>query len=450
MLWCITVIPKDPNDLPKQLSDCPDPERTLFEQIVRQWLEIVLASASAIGTLEVREPVASPYIVGAPVPAHRLAGRQDSFDQIAAAWNKPGQRDSLVIFGHRRMGKSSIVRNLLHFCPFGGDTGLAVLNLQTVDWSQDLSDLCHAIAFQLWQAVSVRLDEPLPEDFGHHPLVALRRLLVSLDRLEGRGRYILILDEYELLDEKLPEAAANGFITLLRGLTQQYPWLVIGLVGLHNLRERSASFYQAIYAWRPIKVGLLDEDGFADMLQVEDDNFPLEYNPAALARAYALTGGQPFLGQLLGDSLVQRFNRQLRVQLDPPLPTFSAEDVDAVVEDPHLYQQGDMYFRGIWAQASEVPDGQQTLLWALAAHDSGLAQEALRQASGLDPYAFSAVLDALEQHDVVKCSDGICQYTVELMRRWVASKYRTRIDHGVIEGLIKPALAYRHEPGVTG
>lgn len=195
------------------------------------------------------------------------------------------------------------MRNLLHFCPFGGDTGLAVLNLQTVvDWSQDLSDLCHAIAFQLWRATPIPLGEPLPEDFEQHPLAALRRLLASLDCLERRGRYILILDEYELLDEKLPEAAANDFITLLRGLTQQYPWLVIGLVGLHNLRERSAGFYQAIFAWRPIKVGLLDEGSFADMLQVEDDNFLLEYSPAALARAYALTGGQPFLGQLLGDA----------------------------------------------------------------------------------------------------------------------------------------------------
>lgn len=40
------------NDLPKHLSDCPNPEHTLFERIARQWLEIVLASASAVGTLE--------------------------------------------------------------------------------------------------------------------------------------------------------------------------------------------------------------------------------------------------------------------------------------------------------------------------------------------------------------------------------------------------------------
>jgi hypothetical protein len=60
-----------------------------------------------------------------------------------------------------------------------------------------------------------------------------------------------------------------------------------------------------------------------------------------------------------------------------------------------------------------------------------MALKALCQASGLDPHAFSAALDAREQHDVVKCSNGVCQYTVELMRRWVAFKYRTRMDRGV-------------------
>ena len=64
-----------------------------------------------------------------------------------------GQRDSLVIFGHRRTGKSSIIWNLSHFCALGDDTGLVVLNLQSVDYSQGLSDLCYAIAFELWHAL---------------------------------------------------------------------------------------------------------------------------------------------------------------------------------------------------------------------------------------------------------------------------------------------------------
>lgn len=409
------------NDLPAHMADCPTPERPLLEQITRQWLNLVLASASTVGTLEVRQPVVSPYIVGARVPAERLAGREDIFAQIEAMWAKPGQRDSLVVFGHRRTGKSSIIWNLPYFCAFGDDTGLAVLNLQSVNYSQGLSDLCYAIAFELWHASSIPVPEPLPDTYQRQPLAELRRLLADLNRLEERHRYLLLLDEYELLDDKLPATTAEDFVMTLRGFTQQYPWLAVALVGLHTLQERSASYYQPICTWRPLKVGLMGTDAVADMLQVEDDSFPLEYSLEAVARVHDLTGAQPFLVQLLGDSLVQRFNRHLRQQLDPPSPVFAAQDVDAVVEDENFYQQGDAYFRGIWAQAGEIPAGQHALLQVLAPHAEGLAQSTLQQASGLAADTFAAALDALSRHDVVACRDNICRYYVELMRRWVAA-----------------------------
>ncbi len=152
--------------------------------------------------------------------------------------------------------------------------------------------------------MSTPLQEPLPDTYQPQPLAALRRLLVDLNRLEQRYRYLLLLDEYELLDDRLLATTAEDFVTTLRGCTQQYPWLAVALVGLHALQERSASYYQPIYTWRPPKVGLMNADAIADMLQVEDDSFPVEYSLEAVARVYALTGGQPFLVQLLGDSLV--------------------------------------------------------------------------------------------------------------------------------------------------
>jgi hypothetical protein len=60
-------------------------------------------------------------------------------------------------------------------------------------------------------------------------------------------------------------------------------------------------------------------------------------------------------------------------------------DVDAVVADPEFYQQGEAYFRGIWAQAGEAPPGQPVLLQVLAPYANGLAQSTLQQRSGLDP-----------------------------------------------------------------
>ena len=125
--------------------------------------------------------------------------------------------------------------------------------------------------------------------------------------MEQRYRYLLLLDEYELLDDKLPATTAEDFVTTLRAFTQQYPWLAVALVGLHTLQERSASYYQPIYTWRPLKVGLMNADAVADMLQVEDDSFPLEYSLEAVARVHDLTvGGSRHLqeGPVIMDSTI--------------------------------------------------------------------------------------------------------------------------------------------------
>jgi hypothetical protein len=256
------------------------------------------------------------------------------------------------------------------------------------------------------------------------PLAELRDFFERLHEADQRRRYILVLDEYELLDQYLTPAQASAFVALLRGLTQQYPWLVVALVGLHRLNERSASLYEPIYAWRSVRVSFLDANGVADVLQVDADEFPLAFSPECLASIHRLTAGQPFLVQLLGDRLVDRFNQRLREEVHPPPATFSAQNVAAVVAAPSLYTQGAGYFRGIWTQAAEGRAGQHAVLRALAPHPEGLPAAELADA-GLDE-AIGALID----HDVVLRSGERYRFTVELMRRWVAGGWMERDDAG--------------------
>ena len=264
------------------------------------------------------------------------------------------------------------------------------------------------------------MDEPDLEEYAQKPLLVLNRYLIHLHRAQPDRRYILVLDEYEVLESSLSPAEAREFVTTLRGLTQQYPWLVMALVGLHTLQERTADFYEAIFAWRPLKVGFLDEDGVAAVLEPERDDFPLSYDREAVALIYSLTGGQPFLVQLLGDSLIQKFNEQLR-RLTAPSATFTAADVQATIDDPRFYAQGNGYFTGIWGQAEKEPAGQHLILQKLAPYKEGLDEEALQQACAaqLSGPAFRAALTALSVHDMIVAKSRVYVYTVELLRRWV-------------------------------
>ncbi|WP_295437181.1 ATP-binding protein [uncultured Thiodictyon sp.] len=418
-------------------NQCPQPERVVLVTILDRWMDLAQHVAADVGTLEAREPVASPYIVGAPVPADRLVGRESVFEQIRAAWAKPGQRDSLLVYGHRRMGKTSVMRNVLEYGRLGPDTGLAYLTLQLIDPALPLADLCQAIASQLWRASGRAMAEPQgigasgdAQSLNASPLAELRDFFERLHEADQRRRYILVLDEYEVLDQYLTPSQAGAFVALLRGLTQQYPWLVVALVGLHRLKERSASLYEPIYAWRSVRVSFLDANGVADVLQVDTDAFPLAFSPECLASIHRLTAGQPFLVQLLGDRLVDRFNRRLREEVHPPPATFSAQDVEAIVADPSLYARGAGYFRGIWAQAGEGPTGQQALLRALAPDPAGLAAGGLAHASGLADAGLDEAIGSLIDHDVVERAGERYRYAVELMRRWVAGGWMERDDAG--------------------
>ena len=366
-----------------------------------------------------------------------MVGRESVFEEIRAAWAKPGQRDSLVVYGHRRMGKTSVMRNVLEYGRSGPDTGLAYFTLQLVDPAMPLADLCQAIASQLWRASGRTMPEPLgigasgdPQGLNASPLAELRNVFERLHEADQRRRYILVLDEYELLDQYLSPAQASAVVALLRGLTHQYPWLVVVLVGLHRLNERSASLYEPIYAWRSVRVSFLDANGVADVLQVDADAFPLAFSPECLASIHRLTAGQPFLVQLLGDGLVDRFNRRLREEVHPPPATFSAQDVEAVVAVPSIYTQGAGYFRGIWAQAAERPPGQHAVLRALAPDPQGLAAAGLAHASGLEGAGLDAAIGALIDHDCVLRAGERYRFTVELMRRWVAGSWMERDDAG--------------------
>src|SRR4029453_19592079 len=96
-----------------------------------------------------------------------------------------------------------------------------------------------------WGGGTACMKKPPPDPYERYPLATLRHLLAHLNQSQTPRRYILILDEYELLDAHLPAAMAEDFVTALRGFTQLYPWLVIALVGLHTFEEPPASFYRA-------------------------------------------------------------------------------------------------------------------------------------------------------------------------------------------------------------
>jgi hypothetical protein len=70
-----------------------------------------LQVASEVGEISITKPVTNPYVVGDPVQGNLFVGREDVLRQLEELWVIGHHLQSVVLYGHRRMGKTSILLN---------------------------------------------------------------------------------------------------------------------------------------------------------------------------------------------------------------------------------------------------------------------------------------------------------------------------------------------------
>lgn len=213
-----------------------------------------------------------------------------------------------------------------------------------------------------------------------------------------------------------------GLTSYLRGVIQTRDWFVLALAGLYTLHEQCHDYWHPFFnSIKERKVSFLSPAASRRLLSQPCDDFPLDYTSETLDKIYALSHGQPYLVQLIGQNLVSHYNRQvLEGERDPAHP-IDIDDLDALIASPSFFEDGFAYFNGVWAQAQDSPPGQQALLTALSAGPATLQQ--LIQHTGFSAEGVTAALTTLEAHDVIHLDPaGKYHFTVELMRRWVSQQ----------------------------
>jgi hypothetical protein len=326
------------------------------------------------------------------------------------------------------MGKTSILRN----CPgrLGASVHLAYVNLQRLGGATGgagdvLLALVDSVAEAL-RAAGRRAPEVDPAALQARPYRDFERYLRAVRQILGEDHLIIAVDEFEELETWMEGGQVpRDLLGVLRSYLQMDPHVAFAFAGLHTLEEMTADYFEPFFAGLvPVKVGFMRRGAVAQLLANPADDFPLDYEPEALERIWELTGGQPYLAQLVGHRLVSRFNDLAFEQGQQPEPRFAVVDVEAVIADPQFYQMGRYYFTGVWGQAGQGVPGQQAALRALAPHPHGLALESLAGSAGPEEKTLGAALQVLRQHDVVLQEGDRWRYAVELMRRWVMREKR--------------------------
>ncbi len=230
--WRSSRIEDRINNLQREFTRSSDTYAKRFEPILAKWRRIVNEHQDHLTReVESRQEIDSPYIIGVPLADTQelFVGRTDISARIEQLI-LTRQSLSLLLYGQRRMGKTSLLNNLGHLLP--NMTVPLFVDLQgPVTQATDHAGLLYNISRSMITSARKKRDLKLPElsraDLAQDPFSYFDEWLNAVEevlRAEHRTA-LLAFDEFEALDDALNKGRFDdqAVLGLLRNLIQHRP-----------------------------------------------------------------------------------------------------------------------------------------------------------------------------------------------------------------------------------
>jgi hypothetical protein len=392
-----------------------------FRPIAIHWRQVIAYNLRALAeTVEQRQEIEAPYVIGVPLTAQQaiFVGRTDISAQIESML-LDRRCPPLLLYGQRRMGKTSLLNNLGRMLP---STIIPLfVDLQgPVAQASDHLGLLATFARAMSAAARQQRDLVLPplsrQDLAADPFPHFDEWLDTVEQALEDRTALLMLDEFEALepafdDRRFDEAAVLG---TLRHIIQHRPRFKVLLAGSHMLDEveRWASYLINVPV---VRIGYLSEEDTRRLTERPVEDFALRYTREASRRVYTLTRGHPALVQLLCAEIVGLKNAQAPAQRR--LATI--DDVEAAA--PEAQRRGSFFFADI--QRNQIDASALVVLRRIAAPGEGTPIKRSVLAHQF-PEVLDQALAQLTRRELVEAVDGGYRVRVELIRRWFAEQIR--------------------------
>lgn len=258
----------------------------------------------------------NPYVAGPPVFGKSFFGRDQIFQKIHEALVMSQQR-LLVLHGQRRIGKSSILRELPQRLPVGQ---FVTVNFDLQFYAgQSLAKVLLALA----QSISQVFELPSPRyvDFENNELSFENVFLETVEmRLEENQRLLILIDEFDIVRETEKErvpVASREFTALLQRLINSEKRLSFVLVAGSSLSALPGYMQSVFRLGATVEVSFLDREE-TKYLIVEPTKDTLIYSEPAIESIFNLTNGHPYFTQLLCQEIFNHaaFSKSMAVGLD--------------------------------------------------------------------------------------------------------------------------------------
>ena len=291
----------------------------------------------------------NPYIAGAPVTeAGMFFGREDIFDWVERSLPGRYVDHILVIHGQRRVGKTSVLKQLPNRLPeryipvFFDLQGRTHTTLERFLWW-----LAREITRVLKQDHGVVIPMPKVEAFAEDPEHLESQFLPSLQPQLGDRNLLLTFDEFDSLEEAdVKEVLARPLIEYLKRLTRQEGLNFIFSIGStgHKLENMQASYTEFFKAALYKEISFLGREDTFDLIRQPVQGL-IEYDSKAVNRIYQITSGHPYFSQLVCHELFSRCQKTGGRRI-------GEQDVEAVLDD--VVERGTVNLKFVWDEASDL------------------------------------------------------------------------------------------------
>ena len=355
----------------------------------------------------------NPYIIGKPVTGAQFYGRESVVQSVEHIL-RPPSRTSVIIFGQRKIGKTSF---LLHLSEALGPPFFPVY----VDLAGRASQPLAQVLYQMATAAAEKagLESPPLAAFLHNPDFFQQEFLPALyHELDEQVQPTFLMDEFESVDtpaSQLPDDAAGRLLSdYLQKLLTSGNTLSLVFTAGRRMNELGGVGRTGPYARLYQYLSMLTPPQARRLILNPDAP---AYESSALHRVIDLTRGHPYLIQTLCHSIFEATKERHPDKI-------TVRDVKTGAE--RLLDRHDSGLFLIW---ESIPAAEQLVLAAAAERiitpNASLSEAALEQAlDGADisaaPHELQQAIQNLVNWQMLEQSTNGYNFFMDLFRRWVS------------------------------
>ena len=376
-----------------------------LQAIVQQWKTMATQERRlCVEQLEASGPILNPYTAGPALELHdRLfVGRRDLVRKLEEALSRENRRPTFFLYGERRMGKSSTLKQLPDL--LGPRYIPVTYDLQRTGVCSSVATFLSTIAEGIYEAMNSRRIQVPRHDAERWQEVSKEneamtywycdRWLKEIEFLLEQEQCMLLLafDEFEQLEAAQEYGHLNVSLLLawLRSILQNRPRLALLFSGIRTVGEMQENWTSYFVNTQTHKVSFLAPKEARNLVTPPIDGFPGDeiFGEDVIEEILRVTGGHPFLIQAICEKLIDQLNDTNRNEA-------SIRDVVQAIDI--VMETWDNYFQDLWRRTDQ--EQQQCLLALYDQSESDM--DMIIQHSHLDKKTVHRTLQALQKRDLI-------------------------------------------------